>query len=54
MKKVSIVFITFLLIINILSMFVYATAPAEQPAVQQAEGQTPSGGEVVPNEWKDY
>ncbi len=50
MKKVSIVFITFLLIINILSMFVYATAPAEQPAVQQAEGQTPSGGEVVPNE----
>ena len=50
MKKVSIVFITFLLIIKILSMFVYATAPAEQPAVQQAEGQTPSGGEVVPNE----
>lgn len=50
MKKVSIVFITFLLIINILSMFVYATAPAEQPAVQQAEGQTLSGGEVVPNE----
>jgi len=50
LKKVSIVFITFLLIINILSMFVYATAPAEQPAVQQAEGQTPSGGEVVPNE----
>lgn len=48
MKKVSIVFIAFLIVINVLSVSVFATTPEGQPAGEQsAETQN---GQMVPNE----
>lgn len=50
MKKIGIVFISFLVIIHVLSMFVFATTPEGQPAEAPNEGQPAQNGEIVPNE----
>ncbi len=48
MKKVSIVFIAFLIVINVLSVSVFATTPEGQPAGEQFAGT--QNGQMVPNE----